>query len=267
MTYTAIQTDHIVEPLLFRQDVGSISILTLNRPNQYNPLSKDMLSALQLNFEKLAQDESIRVVVLTAKGRAFCAGHDLKEIRTRDSYTFAQELFEQCSRMMTTITSLPQPVIASVQGIATAAGCQLVANCDLAIASTTAKFAVSGINLGLFCSTPSVALSRNISRKNALEMLLTGDFIDARTAEQKGLINKAVEPSQLEATTMEMAQRIAEKPREVLALGKRLFYEQINQGVESAYEIASERMACNLGFPSAIEGINAFLEKRKPDWK
>lgn len=267
MQFTANQVDQFDEPLLFRQDVNSVSILTLNRPDRYNPLSQNMLTALQQNLDQLAQDESIRVVVLAAKGRAFCAGHDLKEIRATASHAFAQELFAQCSRMMTTITSLPQPVIASVQGIATAAGCQLVANCDLAIASTTAKFAVSGINLGLFCSTPSVALSRNVSRKNALEMLLTGDFIDAKSAEQKGLINKAVDPSQLADATMEMAQRIAEKPREVLALGKRLFYEQINHSLESAYQIASERMACNLGFPSAVEGIDAFLEKRTPNWK
>ena len=267
MKNSAIQAIQFDEPLLLREDINSISILTLNRPARYNPLSQQMLTALQQILDNLAQDESIRVVVLAAKGRAFCAGHDLKEIRAADSHAFAQELFTQCSRMMTTITHLPQPVIASVQGIATAAGCQLVANCDLAIASTTAKFAVSGVNLGLFCSTPSVALSRNVSRKNALEMLLTGDFIDAKSAEQKGLINKSVEPSQLADATMQMAERIAEKPREVLALGKQLFYEQIHQGMESAYEIASERMACNLGFPSAVEGIDAFLEKRTPNWK
>ena len=226
-----------------------------------------MLSELQRNFDELAQDKAISVIILAAKGRAFCAGHDLKEMRASEESDFSRKLFAQCSRMMMTITKLPQPVIARVQGIATAAGCQLVANSDLAIASSEARFAVSGVNLGLFCSTPGVALSRNISRKNALEMLLTGDFIDALTALERGLVNRVVPADELEQATLEFAHGIAEKPREVLELGKSLFYEQIDQGLENAYATASERMACNLELSSAIEGIDAFIEKRNPSWK
>ncbi len=255
-----------IDPLLFRHDTGAIATLTLNRPKQYNPLSSGMLSALQQILEEIADDENIRVVILAAKGKAFSAGHDLKEIRSHDSDRFSRDLFAQCNRMMLTMTRIPQPVIAKVQGIATAAGCQLVANCDLAVASIEAKFAVSGVNLGLFCSTPGVALSRNVSRKHALEMLLTGDFIDAHTAVQKGLVNRTASPQDLDAVTLELAQTIARKPRDVLALGKRLFYEQIENGLENAYAIASDRMACNLNFPSAVEGIDAFIEKRKPNW-
>ena len=266
MENIATESPAVKLPLLYRDDDGAIATLTLNRPEQYNPLSSDMLARLQSVLDELAVDESIRVVILAAKGRAFCAGHDLKEIRAQDNDEFARRLFAQCSRMMVTMTRLPQPVIARVQGLATAAGCQLVANCDLAIASTEARFAVSGVNFGLFCSTPGVALSRNVSRKNALEMLLTGEFIDASSAVEKGLVNRAVTPDQLEAETFELARNIAEKPRDVLALGKKLFYDQIDHGLESAYEIASDRMACNLTFPSAVEGIDAFIEKRKPEW-
>ncbi len=255
-----------IEPLLDRHDSGTITTLTLNRPKQYNPLSSDMLSALQQTLEEISEDRSIKVVILAAKGKAFSAGHDLKEIRSHDSHQFSIDLFAQCSRMMMTMTKIPQPVIARVQGIATAAGCQLVANSDLAVASTAARFAVSGINLGLFCSTPGVALSRNVPRKQALEMLLTGEFIDAQTALQKGLVNRIASPQELESATLELAQTIAQKPRDVLELGKKLFYEQIDNGLESAYAIASERMACNLSFASAVEGIDAFIEKRTPNW-
>ncbi len=253
--------------LICQENLVSISRITLNNPEQYNPLSLAMLAELQSTFDALANDESVRVIILAAKGKAFCAGHDLKEMRTHCDPEFANTLFSQCSQMMLTITRLPQPVIAQVQGIATAAGCQLVANCDLAIASTTARFAVSGINLGLYCSTPSVALSRNVARKTAMEMLLTGDFIDAETALDKGLVNRLAEPENLAQAAVEFAQSIACKPREALALGKRLFYEQINEELESAYSMASERMACNLSFPSAEEGIDAFIEKRKPAWR
>ena len=253
-------------PMLYRNDSDGIATLTLNKPQQYNPLSQGMLSMLQNSFDELAEDESIKVVILAANGKAFCAGHDLKELRASNDQSFVRDTFQQCNRMMVSMTQLPQPVIAQVQGIATAAGCQLVANCDLAVASTEARFAVSGVNLGLFCSTPSVALSRNVSRKHALEMLFTGDFIDAQTAVAKGLVNRAVEPHLLEESTMELAQNIAQKPREVLSLGKELFYEQINQGLENAYSTASERMACNMEFDSAIEGIDAFIEKRLPRW-
>ncbi|MDE0310113.1 MAG: enoyl-CoA hydratase [Acidiferrobacterales bacterium] len=254
-------------PMLYRTDSDSVATITLNRPEQYNPLSWEMLTTIQDTLDSIAQDESIRVVILAAKGRAFCAGHDLKEIRRHDDDEFSRDLFAKCSRMMLTMTRIPQPVIARVQGIATAAGCQLVANCDLAIASTQAQFAVSGINLGLFCSTPGVALSRNVSRKSAFEMLLTGEFINAEQAVEKGLINRTAEPDHLQEDTMKFARSIAEKPREVIALGKRLFYEQLDQGLESAYTIASDRMACNLGFPSAVEGIDAFIGKRKPSWR
>lgn len=253
--------------MLYRTDSDSVATITLNRPEQYNPLSWEMLTTIQDTLDSIAQDESIRVVILAAKGRAFCAGHDLKEIRRHDDDEFSRDLFAKCSRMMLTMTRIPQPVIARVQGIATAAGCQLVANCDLAIASTQAQFAVSGINLGLFCSTPGVALSRNVSRKSAFEMLLTGEFINAEQAVEKGLINRTAEPDHLQEDTMKFARSIAEKPREVIALGKRLFYEQLDQGLESAYTIASDRMACNLGFPSAVEGIDAFIGKRKPSWR
>ena len=253
-------------PYLLREDFDSTARLTLNRPEQYNPLSQNMLGELQRNLDALAVDESIRIVIIAAKGKAFCAGHDLKEIRSHDSDLFARRLFAQCSAMMVSLINLPQPIIAQVQGIATAAGCQMVANCDLAIASSDAKFAVSGVNLGLFCSTPAVALSRNVPRKTALEMLLTGDFIDADKAVEKGLLNRAVHPDKLEETTLKYAQAIAQKPREVLALGKRVFYDQIDQGIERAYDIASDKMACNLSLPAATEGIDAFIQKRTPSW-
>ena len=264
MTNLAIDTTTEF-PLLYREDNGGIAKLTLNRPDQYNPLSQDMLSMLQNTFDELADDETVKVIILAANGKAFCAGHDLKEVQASES-KMVNEILQQCNRMMLSMTRLPQPVIAQVQGIATAAGCQLVANCDLAVASDKAKFAVSGINLGLFCSTPSVALSRNVSRKHSFEMLFTGDFIDAEAAVEKGLVNKAVKPNNLEAETTAMAQKIAEKPREVLALGKQLFYQQIDQEVESAYKNASDTMTCNMTLSSTTEGINAFIEKRKPNW-
>lgn len=264
MTEPAITSSN---ELLYREDFGPISQITLNNPEKFNPLSRAMLAQLQLSFDELASDESIRVIILAATGKAFCAGHDLKEMRAHSQDGFAEALLAQCSHMMLTMTRLPQPVIAQVQGIATAGGCQLVANCDLAIASSTAKFAVSGVNLGLFCSTPGVALSRNVSRKTAFEMLLTGEFIDASTALEKGLVNRLAEPDALNDATLEFARSIASKPREVLALGKQLFYEQLDQGLEHAYAIASERMVCNLGFPSAAEGIDAFIEKRNPNWR
>lgn len=266
MSQPAAETYQANEPLLYRDDIGAIATITLNNPEKYNPLSRQMIAQLQLNFDELAEDESIRVVILAAKGKAFSAGHDLKEMRRGEDDPFPRAVLAECSRMMVTMTRLPQPVIASVQGIATAAGCQLVANCDLAVASTEARFAVSGVNLGLFCTTPGVALSRNVSRKSALEMLFTGDFIDAQSALDKGLVNRIAEPDELKQSTLEFARSIAAKPRDVLALGKQLFYEQIEQGLEHAYATASERMACNLTFPSAMEGIDAFIEKRKPEW-
>ena len=248
--------------MLERENISSVARLTLNLPLQFNPLSSAMLDALHDSFEDIAQDEAIRVVILAARGKAFCAGHDLKEMHNAESNEKIQELFEQCNRMMLKMTQIPQPIIASVQGIATAAGCQLVANSDLAVASSEARFAVSGVNLGLFCSTPSVPLSRNIARKHALEMLLTGNFIDAYEAKEKGLINRIAEPQMLEQATLELAENIAEKSRDVLALGKRLFYDQIEIGLENAYRIAGERMACNMLFDAAVTGIGDFVNKR-----
>ncbi len=262
---------HITHPpsaasaLVLRENFGTIAKLTLNRPHQYNPLSDGMLTELQASLDDLSTDKSIHTVIIAAAGKAFCAGHDLKEIRSHD-VDFARQLFAKCSAMMMSILRLPQPVIAQVQGIATAAGCQLVASCDLAMASSEAEFAVSGANLGLFCSTPAVALSRSVSRKTALEMLFTGEFIDADTAVAKGLVNRAVDAVELENCTMQLARSIAEKPREALALGKRVFYEQIEQGVSRAYATASDGMVCNLRYPETAEGIDAFIQKRKPSW-
>jgi enoyl-CoA hydratase/carnithine racemase len=254
------------EAIVLRNDNEGVATLTLNRPNQYNALSSIMLDTLQSELDDIAQDPSIRVVVLAANGKAFCAGHDLKEIRSSDNIEFHQALFKKCSKMMLTINQMPQPVIAKVNGIATAAGCQLIANCDLALASRESRFAVSGINLGLFCSTPAVALSRNLPRKKAMEMLLTGDFISAETAEDTALINAAVDADQLDQATQEMAQKIAAKSAHSIQLGKDMFYKQLSMGLSDAYDYAGERMACNMASADAREGVDAFIEKRKPVW-
>jgi len=255
------------EPLLLRQDAGGMVTLTLNRPAQFNSLSRELLAELQAELDRIARDPQARVVVIAGAGKAFCAGHDLKEMRSDPSKAFQKALFEQCSRLMLTITSIPQPVIARVHGIATAAGCQLVATCDLAVASENARFAVSGVNLGLFCSTPSVALARNLGRKRAMEMLLTGDFIDARTALDQGLVNRVVPAEQLDAEVGKLAAAILAKTPVAIGIGKRLFYQQIEQGLEGAYALASEAMACNMVTDDAKEGIDAFVEKRKPNWR
>ena len=254
------------EPLVLRSDHGPITTLTLNRPRQFNALSSAMLSALQVELDKVAADESVRVVVLAAAGKAFCAGHDLKEMRSHPDKAFQNALFEQCSEMMLTINRMPQPVIARVHGLATAAGCQLVAACDLAVAADTAQFATSGIRVGLFCSTPSVAVSRNLSRKKALEILLTGEFIDARTAEREGLINYAVPPEELDAAVQRLADTIVAKSPVAVATGKGMFYRQLEMGMEEAYSYAAEVMACNMMAEDAQEGIDAFIEKRAPVW-
>ena len=246
---------------------GALTTLTLNRPGQYNALSAEVLIALQSALDSIAADESVRVVIIAANGKAFCAGHDLKEMRARTDRKFHRELFQQCGRMMLTIHQLPQPVIAQVNGIATAAGCQLVAACDLAVAATDARFAVSGINVGLFCSTPAVPLSRNMQRKQAMQMLLTGDFIDAETARQFGLVNAVVAPERLASVTRELAQKIADKSPLSLRLGKKMFYEQLAMTLPEAYAFAAERMACNMDSDDAREGIDAFIQKRKPKWK
>lgn len=254
------------EPVLFNSNAG-VARLTLNRPAQYNALSSEMLSALQTALDDIAKDNTVRVVIVAAKGKAFCAGHDLKEMRSSEDQTFHQSLFNQCARVMQTINCVPQPVIAEVNGTATAAGCQLVAACDLAVAADSARFAVSGINLGLFCSTPAVPLSRNMHRKQAMKMLLTGEFIDATTAQQYGLINDVVAGDELASKTYELAANIAGKPARAIEMGKKMFYQQLNLDLSAAYDIASETMVCNMDSEEAREGIDAFIEKRKPEWK
>ena len=255
------------EPVVLRSsDARGVVTLTLNRPHAFNALSEATLTALQRELDAIAQDESVRVVVVAAEGKAFCAGHDLKEMRASPSLKYYQRLFTQCSDMMLAIQQLPVPVIARVQGIATAAGCQLVAMCDLAVASSTAKFAVSGVNLGLFCSAPGVALSRNVLRKAAFEMLVTGEFIRADEAKTRGLINWIAQPDQLDAEVEKLVTTIVAKPRIAVAMGKEFFYKQAELGIAAAYEAASQTMACNMMDEAALEGVQAFIEKRPPRW-
>jgi enoyl-CoA hydratase/carnithine racemase len=255
------------EPVVLRsEDARGAVTLTLNRPHAFNALSEAMLAALQQEFDAIGEDESARVVILAAEGKAFCAGHDLKEMRGKPSLEYYERLFSQCSEMMLGIQRLPVPVIARVQGIATAAGCQLVAMCDLAVAASTAKFAVSGVNLGLFCSAPGVALSRNVFRKTAFEMLVTGQFISAEEAKVRGLINRVVEPEDLDAEVEKLVAAILAKPRVAVAMGKEFFYRQIELGIASAYEAAAQTMACNMMDEAALEGVQAFIDKRPPSW-
>jgi enoyl-CoA hydratase/carnithine racemase len=254
------------EPVLLRSDAEGVAGLTLNRPDRYNALSRELLGALQAELDLIKDDPAIRVVVITGQGRAFCAGHDMKEIaneRERDKLT---ELFSQCSQVMLSLTRLPQPVVALVDGLAAAAGCQLVAACDLALATTNARFATSGVKYGLFCSTPMVALSRNVPRKPAMEMLLTGDFIEAEDAFRLGLVNKVVPPERLEEAFDGMVSRLLDKPREVLALGKRAYYQQLEMGLEGAYAFTTEVIVDNALGKDFQEGLAAFLEKRAPEW-
>ena len=252
--------------ILLRRDEDGVAFLTLNRPRQFNALSGALLSALGQALDAIAKDESVRVVVITGAGAAFCAGHDLKEMRALASQAEVEALFAQCSATMQKLIALPQPVIAAVNGLATAAGCQLVAQCDLAVASRDARFAVSGINLGLFCSTPAVALSRNLGRKRAAEMLFTGEFIDADTALDWGLVNRVSPADRVMETVREVANVLLAKPRDALATGKALFYRQLETGIATAYADASRPIACNFAAPSAREGVAAFLEKRPPNW-
>ena len=254
-------------PVLLRSDADGIATLTLNRPAQYNALSEALLTRLQCELDQIAQDEALRVVIIGANGKAFCAGHDLKEMRASEDRAVHQALFDQCGRVMISIHRLPQPVIARVNGIATAAGCQLVANCDLAVAAEDARFAVSGINVGLFCSTPAVPLSRNLLRKPAMQMLLTGDFISAREAMAHGLVNAVVAATELDSATHSLAANIAAKSAYSIRLGKDMFYKQLPMDLADAYAYASERMACNMDSHDAREGIDAFIQKRKPEWK
>src|ERR1700704_1597899 len=255
------------EPLLLRDDRDAICTLTMNRPQQMNLLTSEMLDALQTAFDSLISDKKIRVVVVAGAGKGFCAGHDLKDIRALKERPKIEQLFAQCSRMMQTITALPQPVIARVQGAAAAAGCQLVAQCDLAVASEAAKFTTPGVTWGFFCSTPGVAVGRNLLRKRAMEMLLTGDIIDAAKALEWGLVNRVVSSENLFDETWKLARQIAEKPRETVAAGKRAFYGQMDMGVEKAYELASSVIAGSFAGDEGREGMNAFIEKRPPSRK
>ena len=262
------KTSETEEPLVLRvRDARSVVTLTLNRPQAFNALSQAMLGQLQRELGAIASDESARVVVISAKGKAFCAGHDLKEMRADPSLEYYERLFTQCSDLMLTIQRLPVPVIARVEGIATAAGCQLVAMCDLAVASSTARFAVSGVNVGLFCSTPGVALSRNILRKPAFEMLVTGEFIGAGEAKARGLVNRVAEPEQLDSELEKLVAAIRSKPRVAVAMGKEFFYRQAELSIAAAYKAASQTMACNMMEEAALEGVQAFIEKRPPHWK
>ncbi len=253
--------------LLLRHDDGrGVTTLTLNRAEAFNALSEDLLTALQAQLDQLATDEQLRAVVIAASGKAFCAGHDLKEMRAQPSLAYYERLFSQCSQVMLSLKQLPVPVIAQVQGLATAAGCQLVAQCDLAVAADSARFAVSGVNLGLFCATPSVALTRNLGRKKAFEMLATGEFISADEARLQGLVNRVVPADQLGSATEALLARMLAKPRLALALGKQLFYRQLEMGMDAAYADAAQTMACNMMDRTALEGVQAFIDKRPPHW-
>jgi enoyl-CoA hydratase/carnithine racemase len=254
-------------PVLLREDKDGVAKLTLNRADQFNSLSEALIEALQRELERVAADDSVRVVVLAGAGRAFCAGHDLKEMRANPKQSYYEDLFGRCGRMMQTVVSLPKPVIARVHGVATAAGAQLVASCDLAIASENARFGTTGINLGLFCSTPSVAVSRAMGRKRSFEMLFTGEMVDARTAEGLGLVNRVVPLAELDAAVAGVAQKIAAQPASAVRIGKQMFYRQLSMELPEAYRFAGDTMAANMMEADAIEGIDAFIEKRDPSWK
>ncbi|MGO2279502.1 MULTISPECIES: enoyl-CoA hydratase [unclassified Psychrobacter] len=255
--------------LVIREDnkEGGVVTLTLNQPKQFNTLSVEVLSAMQTELDQIAQDDKIRVVVIQATGKAFCAGHNLKQMRAHSDEAFHRALFQQCSKMMLTINHMPQVVIAKVQGIATAAGCQLVAACDLAVAAHDAKFATSGINVGLFCSTPAVAVSRNLPRKQAFEMLITGEFIDAHTALQYGLINRVAPLEQLDQALQSLITVITAKSSIAVRTGKDMFYKQLSMNVADAYDYASKVMTCNMMADDVSEGIDAFIDKRQAVWK
>ena len=252
------------EAILLREDRDGICTLTMNRPQQMNLLTTEMLTALQDAFDGISRDRKVRVVILAALGKGFCAGHDLKEIRALAEQPKIEKLFAQCSRMMQAIVALPQPVIARVQGAAAAAGCQLVAQCDLAIASETAKFVTSGVTWGFFCSTPGVAIGRNLQRKHAMEMLLTGDPIDAHRAMEWGLVNKVVPPEQLDSAVQDLAKKIGEKPPATVAAGKRGFYQQMDMNLAKAYELASTVISSSFAHEEGRAGMEAFIDKKPP---
>ncbi len=258
--------------ILERNDTNAVAHLTLNSPEKLNALSDAMLAELQTQFDELAETPSIRAIVLKGNGKAFCAGHDLKEMtagrQAEDGgKAYFKDLFDRCATMMMSIQKLPQPVIAQAHGIATAAGCQLVASCDMAVAAEGTRFGVNGVNIGLFCSTPMVALSRNIPRKKAFEMLSTGQFIPPEKAEEYGLINKVVPMDQLDSATAELAGTVAAKLGAAVKIGKQAFYEQLQMPMSDAYTYAGDVMVENMLYRDTAEGIAAFLEKRPPDWQ
>lgn len=254
-------------PYVLRGDADGIATLTLNRGDRLNPLSSAMLAALQTELDRVGADAAIRAVIIAGAGKHFCAGHDLREMRAHPDKDWQSALFEQCSRAMLSLIRLPQPVIARVQGVAVAAGCQLVSMCDLAVAADAARFALPGITSGIFCTTPGVGVGRNLARKHALEMLFTGDQIDAATAERWGLVNRVVPLPELDQAVGALARRVASHSPAVVKLGKQFFYEQVEKGIADAYALASEGMACNMMLEDAAEGIDAFIAKRPPDWR
>ncbi len=261
-----LTTTELPPPLLHTRDDRGVHTLVLNRASTSNALSEEMLAALQAALDFVALDATARLVVIAAQGKAFCAGHNLKEMRANSDLAYYQMLFAQCTRMMLTIQNLPVPVIARVQGLATAAGCQLVAQCDLVVAASNATFGVNGIDVGLFCATPSVPLVRNIPAKLAMEMLLTGDFVTADEARMHGLVNRVAPPDALDAELEKLMLSILAKPREAIAMGKALFYKQRETNIEAAYQLAGQTMACNMSHHTAQEGVQAFIDKRKPQW-
>jgi enoyl-CoA hydratase/carnithine racemase len=254
------------EPVVLRTDAGGVTTLTLNRPAQFNAINGAMLGELQAALESIGRDDSVRVIVLAGAGRAFCPGHDLKEMLANSTEEFIGGLFRSCCEVMLALRRLPQPVIAKVHGIATAAGCQLVAAADMAVAAADARFATSGINFGLFCATPGVPVSRNIATKRAFEMVMTGEFVDAPTALAWGLVNRVVPPDKLDAEVATLARVLMAKPHRVLAAGKKFFYEQLEENIVEAYAHASEVITRNMLGEEAQEGVGAFVEKRKPRW-
>ena len=253
-------------PLVLREERDGVVTLTLNQPRRFNPLSEAMLTSLSQHLDAVSADPGVRVVVLAAQGPAFCAGHDLREMRAQPSQQYYKALFAQCTQVMLGIVNCRVPVIARVQGLATAAGCQLVATCDLAVAADTARFAVSGVTLGLFCSTPSIALAANVPRKQAFEMLFTGEFIDAPTALRYGLVNRTAPSHLLDAMVEELCASITRHPPVAVQTGKRMFYHQHRQSLEDAYQYAGDVMACNMMEQDTLEGVQAFLDKREPHW-
>jgi len=256
------------EPFTLTTVENGVATLTLNRPQRFNPLSSRMIAAIQEELGAIGSDASVRAVILAAQGKGFCAGHDLKEMRAHtEDKGWQRSLFNACSRMMMALTEIPQPVIARVQGIATAAGCQLVSMCDLAVAADTATFAMPGVNIGVFCSTPAVGVVRNVGRKHAMEMLLTGEPIDAATAQSWGLVNRVVPSSRLDAEIRRFTEIILSRSSATIRFGKQAFYRQIDHPLAAAYDIASEVMACNMLLDDAAEGIDAFLQKRPASWR